>query len=261
MANISSSLKPHILIIPGAWYPASNLDTFIESLEAAGYSAEAFSLPSFNTSGVSVQDDEDRVKVLLTSLIDNGKDVIILAHSYGGLVAAEVIANPGLDKRAREAQGSKGGVVGIVYLAAIIPAEDEGILQLVGGKWLEYIDDTKAETEGLLYTFNPTETFHHDCSAELASSVTETLMPHSELALKTASSAVGWKDKAYDGRRAYIRCLQDKALPIGIQDHLISRSEVEWVVKSLDSSHSPFLSMPGELTRVVEEIVEEFVKS
>lgn len=86
-------------------------------------------------------------------------------------------------------------------------------------------------------------------------------MPHSELALKTASSAVGWNDKVYDGRRAYIRCLQDKALPIGIQDHLISRSEVEWVVKSLDSSHSPFLSMPGELTRVVEEIVEEFVKS
>lgn len=86
-------------------------------------------------------------------------------------------------------------------------------------------------------------------------------MPHSELALKTGPSAIGWNDKAYDGRCAYIRCLQDKALPIGIQDHLIARSEVEWVVKSLDSSHSPFLSMPGELTRVLEEIVEEFAKS
>lgn len=151
MAKVPSPFKPHILIIPGAWYPASNLDTFIESLEAAGYSAEAFSLPSFNTAGVSVQDDEDQVKVLLTSLIDNGKDIIILAHSYGGLVAAGVIANPGLDKRAREAQGSKGGVVGIVYLAAIIPAEDEGILQLVGGKWLEYIDDTKVSAKLLLH--------------------------------------------------------------------------------------------------------------
>lgn len=90
------------------------------------------------------------MKVLLTSLIDNGKDVIILAHSYGGLVAAGVIANPGLDQRTREAQGSKGGVVGIVYLAAIIPAEDEGILQLVGGKWLEYIDDTKVNNRLLL---------------------------------------------------------------------------------------------------------------
>ncbi|KAK4077100.1 uncharacterized protein Triagg1_4067 [Trichoderma aggressivum f. europaeum] len=260
MAAVSSSPKPHILIIPGAWYPASNLDTFIESLEAAGYSAEAFSLLSFDTAGVSVQDDEEQVKASLTSLVDNGKSVIIVAHSYGGLVASGVIASPGLDKRTRELQGSKGGVVGIVYLAAIIPAQDEGILQLVGGKWLEYIDDTKAEAECLLYTFNPTETFHHDCSAELASSVTKTLLPHSELALKTAPSAVGWKDEAYDGRRAYIRCLQDKALPIGIQEHLVARSEVEWVVKTLDSSHSPFLSMPGELTRVLEEIVEEFAK-
>lgn len=154
MADVPSPLKPHILIIPGAWYPASNLDTFIESLEAAGYSAVAFSLPSFNTAGVSVQDDEDRVKVLLASLVDNGKDVIILAHSYGGLVAAGVIASPGLDKRTREAQASKGGVVGIVYLAAIIPAEDEGILQLVGGKWLEYIDDTKVSLKPFLRHFH-----------------------------------------------------------------------------------------------------------
>lgn len=150
MASVSSPLKPHILIVPGAWYPASNLDTLIESLEAAGYSAEAISLPSFNTAGISVQDDEKLVKALLTSLVANGKDVIIVAHSYGGLVASGVIANPGLDKRIREAQGSKGGVVGIVYLAAIIPVQDEGILQLVGGKWLEYIDDTKVSFKLLL---------------------------------------------------------------------------------------------------------------
>ena len=52
-----------------------------------------------------------------------------------------------------------------------------------------------------------------------------------------------------------------RALPIGIQEHLIARSEVEWVVKSLDSLHSPFLLMLDELTRVLEEIVEEFANS
>ncbi|UKZ75426.1 hypothetical protein TrVFT333_003111 [Trichoderma virens FT-333] len=253
--------NPHVLIIPGAWYPTSVLEVFIKSLEGAGFSAEAVSLPSFGTAGISVQDDEAHVKARLTSLANEGRDIIIFAHSYGGMVTTGVVANPSLNKISREGQGLKGGIVGIVYLAAIIPIQNESILQLVGGKWLEYINADKAEAEGVLYTINDVETFYHDCPAEIASSVTATLKPHSEEALKTAPSAVGWQDKAYNGRRAYIRCLQDRALPITIQDHLIARSEVEWVVKALDSSHSPFLSMPDELARVLVEILEGFVKN
>lgn len=108
---------------------------------------------------------------------------------------------------------------------------------------------------------NEMETFFNDCPPELAKRVTATLKPHSERAIKTAPSAIGWQDKAYDGRRAYIRCLQDKALPIEIQDSFIARSGVEWVVKTLDCSHSPFLSMPDELTAEVAEIVGEFARS
>ncbi|UKZ76616.1 hypothetical protein TrVFT333_004323 [Trichoderma virens FT-333] len=201
MAVTSSPLKPHILLIPGAWHPGSTLDTFVRSLEAAGFSAEAVSLRSVGTAGISVQDDEAQVKAVLTPLVDEGRNVLIVAHS------------------------------------------------------------DKAETEGLLYTLDEEETFYNDCSAEIARSATAMLKPHSVRAMQSAPSAVGWQDKSYDGRRAYIRCLKDNALPVKIQDHLVARSGVEWAVKTLDSSHSPFLSMPDELTRTLEEIIEEFAKN
>ncbi|KAL7951827.1 alpha/beta-hydrolase [Trichoderma barbatum] len=260
MAVVSSPLKPHILIIPGAWHPGSVMAMFIKSLEAAGFSAEALSLRSVGTAGVSVQDDEAQVKAVLTPLIDEGRDVILFAHSYGGIVTEGVVSNPSLDKWSREAQGLKGGVVGVVYLASLLSLQDESVFQLSGGKWWDNIDVERTETEGLVYTLSQVDTFYHDCSSELASSIVATLKPHSVEAIKTAPSAVRWQDKVYDGRRAYIRCLQDKALPVEIQDHFIARTEVEWLVKTVDSSHSPFLSMPAKLTGVLQEIIEEFAK-
>lgn len=74
-------------------------------------------------------------------------------------------------------------------------------------------------------------------------------------------SSIGWKDKAYDGHRAYIRTLQDNALTIKYQDELIARSGVEWLVKSVDASHSAFLSRTGEVVGLVAELTGEFAKN
>jgi hypothetical protein len=119
----------------------------------------------------------------------------------------------------------------------------------------------QVETEGFTYAKDAKETFYNDCSDEVAERAVASLKGHSATAVFTAPSATGWKEKAYDGRRGYIRCLQDQALPIKAQDYFIARTEVEWVVRTLDASHSPFLSMPDELTGVVAEMAVEFAKN
>jgi hypothetical protein len=69
---------------------------------------------------------------------------------------------------------------------------------------------------------------------------------------------VGYTDKGYEGRRAYIVTTQDQALEAERQERLIRDSGVEWTVKRMDSDHSPFVSHTEELLRVFEELIGGF---
>ncbi|KAK4081642.1 uncharacterized protein Triagg1_2383 [Trichoderma aggressivum f. europaeum] len=260
MAVIPSP-KPHVFVIPGAYHPGSVFNLFIQSLEAAGFSAETTTNRSAGNAGITVQDDVAHVQSLLIPQIDAGKDIVVVAHSYGGVVGSGVIA--GLDKRGREARGLKGGVVGIICIAALMTLPDKSLFEMRGGEgmWSPWVDTSKLEAEGVTYTKNEIETFYHDVSPELAKTIIPTLTSQSAMSVQSRPAAVGWLDNVYDGRRAYIRCLQDGALPLAAQDGMLALSGVEWIIKSLEASHSPYLSMPDELTSVVAEIIAEFAKS
>ncbi|KAL7915876.1 hypothetical protein GGI35DRAFT_485339 [Trichoderma velutinum] len=258
MAVIPSP-KPHIFIIPGAWHPGSVMNLFIQSLEAAGFSAETTTNRSAGNAGITVQDDVAHVQSLLIPQIDEGKDVVVVAHSYGGVVGSGAIA--GLDKRGREALGLKGGVIGIICIAALMSTPEQSVLEKREGKMSPWVDTSKLETEGVTYTSNQIEVLYHDVSPELAKSVIASLTSQSAMSVQSKPATIGLLDGIYDGRRAYIRCLQDGALPLAAQDGMLAQSGVEWITKSLESSHSPYLSMPDELTRVVVEIIGEFAKN
>lgn len=130
MAVISTP-QPHVLIIPGAWHRASTMASFADALEAAGFPATVVATRSVGTRDVTIQDDEAQAKALLQPLLDDGKDVIVLGHSYGGFVITGLIA--GLDKRGREALGLGGGILGVIYLSAFIPIEAETTFVAAGG--------------------------------------------------------------------------------------------------------------------------------
>ncbi|KAL7937858.1 hypothetical protein V8C35DRAFT_290112 [Trichoderma chlorosporum] len=255
---VTPSTKPHIFIIPGAYHPGSVMNLFIKSLESIGFSAEAITNRSAGNAGITVQDDVAHARAILVPQIDEGKDIVVVAHSFGGVVGAGAIA--GLDKRGREARGLKGGIVGMICLAALMTTPEQSLFEMRGGQWSTWVDTDKIETEGVTYARNQIETFFHDVSPELAKSVVATLTSQSAQSFLSKPAAIGWADKAYDGRRAYVRCVQDGALPIAAQDGLVAQSGVEWIIKSLESSHSPFLSMPDELAGVVAEIVAEFAE-
>ena len=104
------------------------------------------------------------------------------------------------------------------------------------------------------------QVFYHDCAEDVAQAAKAELVPHSLKAFATKPSKIGWQEQAYDGRRAYIRCLQDKILPLELQDKYLEKSAVKWIIKAMDTSHSPFLSKPEILTRVVAEILKDFLE-
>ncbi|WP_443750315.1 alpha/beta fold hydrolase [Asticcacaulis solisilvae] len=60
--------------------------------------------------------------------------------------------------------------------------------------------------------------------------------------------------------RHYIRCTQDHAVPLAGQDHMIALVDAAigglTIIHTLDSSHSPFLSQPAALFRILADIAE-----
>jgi pimeloyl-ACP methyl ester carboxylesterase len=112
---------PVILIVPGGFTPPEAYTNIVSRVVEAGHAIEALHLPSIgyktNIPG-TMQDDAAFVASEITKHADEGKDVILVAHSYGGLPATE--STKGLSKVDRERQGKPGGLVRLAYISCVI---------------------------------------------------------------------------------------------------------------------------------------------
>lgn len=123
--------EPSILIIPGACSIPEFYQPVIDAVAAQGYEIKGLHLP---TAGLktgpregmapTMYDDALFIAKEVNQLADEGKDVILLAHSYGGVPTTQSIN--GLSKKERKSQGKAGGVVRIAYMTAIVPSMNVG---------------------------------------------------------------------------------------------------------------------------------------
>lgn len=74
---------------------------------------------------------------ILEPLVDQGKEVVLLCHSSGGVVGSNSIE--GLDVASRKAAGKSGGVVRVVFLAAFMLPKGQSLLGLLGGNPLPWM--------------------------------------------------------------------------------------------------------------------------
>jgi len=108
---------------------------------------------------------------------------------------------------------------------------------------------------------DPINLFYADLPSEIAARAVENLMPHAFSVFHTPSPPPAWTEEDFKGRLAYVRCMEDAALTPTIQDVMIQGTGVEWVVRDIVTSHSPFLSKPAELTSLLKELAEEFLRA
>jgi hypothetical protein len=116
--------KPAIVISPGSFCKVSMYANFIHLLYEAGFDRiEVVRLPSLGRRdplpAATMEDDANEIRTIVEQVSNDGFDVLLMAHSYGGVPATESIK--GISKKEREAQGKPGGVVRILYTTAIVP--------------------------------------------------------------------------------------------------------------------------------------------
>ena len=113
--------KPTILFVHGSWHTPAHFQIVQNVFEQAGYETRCPRQPSVgNLPPLGLMDDAKCIADELAQLVQNQeKDVIIVAHSYGGIVATQGVEDH-LGKTVRERNGRKGGLIRIIYLAAFL---------------------------------------------------------------------------------------------------------------------------------------------
>lgn len=130
------SEKPAILIVPGSFSPASFYADLVAALQSHGYEVVAETLLSSARSPVrgekaaTMQEDAKFFHDIAEKLADQGKDVVIVTHSYGGIPGTE--CSKGLSKEERKAAGKPGGISRFVYVTSVVPSPGKSLKDLMG---------------------------------------------------------------------------------------------------------------------------------
>ncbi|KAK7977296.1 Alpha/Beta hydrolase protein [Apiospora saccharicola] len=249
--------SPILVLCPGAFGTPDGFNKMLPFLAQSGIETKPGAYPSCNpqdpTRATCAADIAHlRDNVLLPILDREQRDIVLLAHSYGGIVGGA--ACKGLDKQTRSRQGHKTGIVGLIYVAGSIALEGESLLDVVGGSYPNFIKQNKPSA-GLAVVEPHMDILYHDCDRSQAEALSRAMLPHATRAFETPASAPGWGDAGFDERRVYIQTMDDQCNPVALQDNWLAKSRVEWEVVDFQSGHMPFVSKPGTLA---EQIARSF---
>jgi hypothetical protein len=120
------STKPAIVLVTGSFCLPELYNDILDPLRAKGYEIAAPALRSVVKKPgppPTLYDDAAAIQTEVKKFADEGKDVVLIAHSYGGTVASQAVK--GLSKTEREMQGEKGGIVRLGFITALVPDEGE----------------------------------------------------------------------------------------------------------------------------------------
>ncbi|KAJ5520831.1 hypothetical protein N7463_001284 [Penicillium fimorum] len=250
-----------ILFVPGSWITPAFYQPFIHALTDASYEVHYAGYPSLDPEDPLVdncQADTDAVSDILQSLVeDEGKDVLVFMHSYGGMPGSA--AASGLAKWQRAQEGKTGGVIGLLFLGAFVVAEGLSCADLQGGNlppWI-LLDQPSANVN---IVDDPIGNFAADVDADLAKSLTSSLKPHSNLAFTSPQPHPAWADEAFNRRLGFIVTTEDIAVSKEAQYGMMAATEKAWIVKEIASSHcAPFLNRMDETVGLTREIIDQFL--
>ncbi|KAM0250016.1 hypothetical protein ACHAQJ_008785 [Trichoderma viride] len=250
------SSKPTLVFVPGAWHAADTWRKVTAELEPQGYKSICVTHPttlSDPTKGIF--DDIEETRKAILDEISQGRDVVVVVHSYGGMVGPSAIK--GLTKATSERPGR---VLGIAMMATGYCMTGVGFLEGIGGAPPPFwIADTEKGYATLIV--DTRELFYHDLPEEEGNYWVSRLLKQSLKPLTDSGEHVysGWKDVP----TRYLVTTDDKTFPLEVQLAIgqgAKEQGADVVIERIDSSHSPMLSKPKETADFIARAAQAFAK-
>jgi pimeloyl-ACP methyl ester carboxylesterase len=222
----------------------------MQALNAQGYETATAELASVGpVPGLQTwADDVSNIQRALSSLTDAGKQVIMVAHSYGSLPAGEAIR--GYLSRELQAQGKTGGVVHFVYISAFVLPPATSLMDALGGKDLPWfkVSSSKLEVE----PEDPATVFYNDLPKEVQDEQIARLEMFSYQMYYQKTTWAPYKEV----NSSFVYCTKDNAIPLPVQQGMVQGGGVAFKETTVEASHSPFLSKVDEVTKAIVEAAE-----
>ncbi|ORX38704.1 Alpha/beta hydrolase fold-1 [Kockovaella imperatae] len=247
--------KPTILVIHGSWHVPAHYEPLVQSFKSQGFEAVCPRLPSFAAKPhIGLREDVRAIQAALEELVEAGQDILVLAHSYGGVVTSQAVTRE-YDVQTRMVKGLKGGVVGLVFMATFLPLPGESLADALGSSLPPFLP---IHPDGSCTMLDPAQAFYHDVPSDQAQHWISLLKPCPAI---TQFSAI--TDASYlSYRSTYIYATDDQRLPYPIQKWMVKRASLlgaRFNEKEVKSSHSPFLSMPKKIVECVQAEIDNGV--
>lgn len=124
---------------PGAWH-TPDTDSIRALLSKPGHDSEAILLPSVSVAEPTksgLHADIADTNSVLRALADQGRQVVVVMHSEGGMVGAGAVDGLGYAQRSKV--GQSGGVIMVVWLAAFVTPKGKSVIDMLEGNWLPWM--------------------------------------------------------------------------------------------------------------------------
>jgi len=230
-----------IVIVHGSWSSASDWGAVSDKLKSSGNQVTLVNLPGHGTDvtpigQISLQSYVDVVK----KAIGNKKDVILVGHSFGGIVISAV------------AEQIPTQIKKLIYVAAYVPKNGESLLTIANTdansdvpKYLQ-IDEKKGiagiATDGIANTFVP----------DAPKGIQDYVVAHfkAEPLAPLATPVTLTQNNFGSVSKVFVHTFNDRVNSYSLQQRMVKDANITRLY-GLPSSHTPFVSMPLVLSAII----------
>jgi pimeloyl-ACP methyl ester carboxylesterase len=226
--NTTTTTKPSIVLVHGAFADASGWQKIIVSLKEKGFPVTAVQIPL-----KSLADD---VATTVRALQSEAGNVVLVGHSYGGAVitgAGALSAN----------------VKALVFVAAFAPDSGEALGPLIESYPASSLPTAVVPDAAGFLSIDRDKfrgVFAADVSENELTVMAATQKPIAAAIFGEPSTTAAWRTIP----SWYIVSTQDHAINPDLERFMAKRMNAQTI--ELHSSHVPFVSQPAEVVRVIE---------
>ena len=224
----TSSVLKNVVLVHGGFVDGSGWQGVYNALKKNGYAVTIVQNPT-----ISLADD---VAVTKRALATQNGPVILVGHSYGGVVITEA--------------GNDPKVAGLVYIAAFAPDKGESLAALIkdpppGAP----VPPILPPQDGYLFLDKAkfAGSFAADVSPDVAEFMADSQVPWGVEALSGAIRQPAWKTKP----SWYLVSTEDRMIPPDAQRAMSKRAGS--TVVEVKGSHSVYVSQPQAVASLIEQ--------